>query len=170
MLAFDSKDFQRRRIVQDIDPETKDPYLVEECTFYTPLGVGIEFNDTSAFKDVCIKRVKELAEQFHLTQKRLIYDSCSLREELTHYKAIPFCDQLIQKLTRYIELVHFTYVILPPDQFPTVSVGGYRSPAYEIRSPDFLRNLGPMFPHISAWAYLGKRAMSGELLLDGFNY
>jgi hypothetical protein len=169
LLAFDSKDFLRRRVVQDIDPETKEPFLVEESTFYTPLGVGVEFNDTSAFRDVCVKRVKELAKQFQLTQNRLIYDSYSLREELTHYKAIPFCDQLIQKLTRYIELIHFTYVILPPDQFPTVPVGGYRSPTYNVRSPDFLRNLGPMFPHISAWAYLGRREISGELLLDGFS-
>ena len=169
LLAFDSKDFQRRRIVQDIDPVTKDPYLVEESTFYTPLGVGVQFNDTAAFRDVCVKRVKELAAQFQLTQKRVIYDSYSLREELTHYKAIPFCDQLIQKLTRYIEMIHFSYVILPPDQFPNVTVGGYRSPTQNIRSPDFLRNLGPMFPHISAWAYLGKREISGELQLDGFN-
>jgi len=168
-LAFDSKDFLRRRVVQDIDPETKEPFLVEETTFYTPLGVGVEFNNTSAFKDVCVKRVKELSQQFQLTQKRIIYDSYSLREELTHYKAIPFCDQLVQKLTRYIELVHFTYVILPPDQFPTVPVGGYRSPVYNIRSPEFLRNLGPMFSYISAWAYLGKRSISGELLLDAFN-
>jgi hypothetical protein len=118
---------------------------------------------------VCVKRVQELAMQFNLTQKRLLYDSFSLREELTHYKAIPFCDQLIQRLTRYIELVHFTYVILPPNLYPTVSVGGYRSPTRTVRSPDFLRSLGPMFPHISAWSYLGKRAISGELQLDGFN-
>ena len=90
MLAFDSKYFQRRRIVQDIDPVTKDPYLVEESTFYTPLGVGVQFNDTAAFRDVCVKRVKELAAQFQLTQKRIIYDSYSLREELGHYKPYLF--------------------------------------------------------------------------------
>lgn len=168
VLAFDSKDFARRRIIQDTDPETNEPFIKEESTFYTPLGVGIEFNDTAAFRDVCVKRVRELADQFQLTQKRLIYDSYSLREELAHYRAIPFCDQLIQKLTRYIELIHFTYVILPPDEFPVVPVGGYRSPAYMVRSPEFLRNLGPMFPHISAWSYMGKRAISGELQLDGF--
>ena len=65
--------------------------------------------------------------------------------------------------------MHFTYVILPPNLYPTVSIGGYRSPSRSIRSPDFLRCLGPMFPHISAWSYLGKRAIPGELQLDGFN-
>jgi hypothetical protein len=169
LLAFDSKDFLRRKLIYDINPETKEPFLTEEASFYTPLGVGVEFNDTSAFRNVCVKRVQELVTQFNLTQKRLLYDSYSLREELSHFKAIPFCDQLIQKLTRYIELVHFTYVILPPNQYPTVSVGGYRSPTNTVRSPDFLRSLGPMFPHISAWSYLGKREISGELQLDGFN-
>jgi hypothetical protein len=169
MLAFDSKEFLRRKLYQVEDPETKEPYLAEECAFYTPLGVGVEFNDTPAFKNVCVKRVQELAKQFKLTQKRLLYDSHSLKEELTHYKAIPFCDQLIQKLHRYIKLIHFTYVILPPNLYPTVTVGGYRSPEYSIKSADFLRNLGPMFSHIAAWSYLGIRSVTGELYLDGFN-
>jgi hypothetical protein len=169
MLAFDSKDFLRRKLYQAEDPETKELFLAEECAFYTPLGVGVEFNDTAAFKDVCVKRVQELATQFKLTQKRLLFDSYSLKEELTHYRAIPFCDQLIQKLHRYIKLVHFTYVILPPNLYPTVTVGGYRSPAYDIKSADFLRRLGPMFSYISAWSYLGIREITGELQLDGFN-
>jgi len=83
MLAFDSKDFLRRKLYQEEDPETKEVFLAEESAFYTPLGVGVEFNDTAAFKDVCVKRVQELATQFKLTQKRLLFDLYSLKEELT---------------------------------------------------------------------------------------
>jgi hypothetical protein len=38
MLAFDSKDFLRRKLVYDVNPETKEPFLAEEASFYTPLG------------------------------------------------------------------------------------------------------------------------------------
>ena len=84
MLAFDSKDFLRRKLVYELNPETKEPFNTEETSFYTPLGVGVEFNDTVAFREVCIKRVQELVTQFNLSQKRLLYDSYSLREELAH--------------------------------------------------------------------------------------
>ena len=115
------------------------------------------------------KKSARASSKFKLTQKRLLFDSYSLKEELTHYRAIPFCDQLIQKLHHYVKLVHFAYVILPPNLYPTVTVGGYRSPAYAIESADFLRSLGPMFSHISAWSYLGIREIAGDLQLDGFS-
>ena len=95
MLAFDSKDFQRRKVFQDEDPETKELILVRETVYYSPLGVGITINDKTSFKEVCIKRVEELSNSFKLQNKRVIYDSNSLREELNHFGAIPFCDQLV---------------------------------------------------------------------------
>jgi len=170
MLAFDSKDFERRKVFQEDDPKTHEPVLTKVTAYYTPLGVGVTFKDQSAFKEVCLKRVEELSDSFNLSQKRIIYDSNSLKEELSHSKAIPFCDQLISKLRRYIESLCFSYVIMPPDLHPTVRVGGYKSPAYEMKSAKFLRNLGPMFPHIAAWSYFGvPREPVAELQLDGFN-
>jgi hypothetical protein len=170
VLAFDSKDFERRKIYQDSDPETHEPFLTEVTKFYTPLGVGVTFKELETFKKVCLTLVEELADSFKLSQKRLLYDSYSLKEELSHMRAIPFCDQLISKLRRYVDSVFFSYVVMPPDTFPTVKVGGYKSPAYEVKSAEFLRNLGPMYPHIAAWSYFGvERESIPEIQLDGFN-
>ena len=59
---------------------------------------------------------------------------------------------------------------MPPDLYPTVKVGGYKSPAYEIKSSIFLRNLGPMYPYIAAWSYFGvPRSNVPEIQLEGFN-
>ena len=170
LLAFDSKDFERRRVFQEDDPETKEPVLKRETVYYTPLGVGVTFKDNSAFKEVCLKSIEELSTSFKLSQKRIMYDSTSLKEELSHFGAIPFCDQLITKLRRYIDSLCFSYVIMPPDLNPTVKIGGFKSPAYEVKSSKFLRNLGPMFPHIAAWSYFGiDRGPVTDLQLDGFN-
>lgn len=170
MLAFDAKDFIRRKIYQEEDPETHEIYLSQAAVFYTPLGVGIKFKNKESFKKVCIKRIGKLAKDFNLSQKRFLYDSNSLKEELSHRRAIPFCDQLVYKLRRYIELVHYTYVVMPPDKFPTVTVGGFKSPRRKIKSAEFLRNLQPMFSHICAWNYFGiKRGKTAAVHLDGFN-
>jgi hypothetical protein len=170
LLAFDSKDFGRRKIIQEVDPVTSEPIVTEMTKYYTPLGVGVRFKDPVAFKDDCLHRIELLANEFELSQKRIMYDSYSLKVELSNTRAIPFCDKLVSKLTEYIDLLHFSYVVMPPDLHPTVKVGGFKSPAYEIRSAVFLRNLAPMFPHIAAWSYFGiEREAEGELLLDGFN-
>lgn len=170
VIAFDSKDFERRRLIQDIDTETKEPVLKEETTFFSPLGVGVKFKNVGTFKKIYLKRIQELVEEFQVSHKRVVYDSYSLKEELSHRKAIPFCDNLIYKLRHYIDSIFFAYVILPPDKFPTVEVGGFKSPSREIKSAVFLRNLAPMFSYITAWAYFGfHRYEKDELHLDSFN-
>lgn len=170
MLAFDSKDFQRTKVFQEDDPETNDPILTRETAFYTPLGVGVTFKNHAEFKQACIKYTQELANSFKLSKKRIIYDSNSLKTELSHFGAIPFCDQLVTKLKRYIDSLCFSYIVMPPDLYPTVKVGGYKSPIYEIKSSNFLRNLGPMYPHIAAWSYFGvPRTIPKEVHLDSFN-
>lgn len=170
MLAFDAKEFNRNKITQEEDPETHELQLKKSSVFYTPLGVGIKIKENTSFTKVCLKRVADLAKQFGLSQKRALYDSNALKEELAHRRALPFCDQLVSKLQRYIECLHFTYVIMPPDQFPTVPVGGLKSPSVNIKSAHFLRCLQPMFSYISAWNYYGKTGRKdSKLLLDGFN-
>lgn len=170
MLAIDSKDFERRKVFWEKDPVTSEPIMKQMTKFYTPLGVGVKFKEHGDFANVCLKRVDELAKEFELSQPRVLYDSYSLRAELSHKRAIPFCDKLVSKLTRYIDLLHFCHVVMPPDLYPTVTVGGYKSPTDEIRSAVFLRNLAPMFSHITAWSYFGiERDTEKEVLLDGFN-
>lgn len=169
LLAFDSKEYIRRKLYQ-IENVAREPILVKDTLYYTPIGVGVTFNDNNAFRDVCLKRIQEVCANFQLPEKRIMYDSTSLKEMLTPAKAIPFCDQLVTKLKRYIESIYFSYVVMPPQQHPTVQVGGNKCPTYEIKSAEFLRNLGPMYSHIAAWSYFGvPRDTINEIYLDGFN-
>jgi hypothetical protein len=170
LLGFDAKEFERRKIIQEENPTTHEIENKRVTVFYSPLGVGVKFKDWDAFRGVCLKRTLELASEFELSQKRIMYDSQSLKEELSHRRAIPFCDKLIQQLRRYIELLHFTFVVMPPADVPFVTVGGTKSPLREVKTAEFLRNLQPMFSHIAAWNYFGKvREGDAEVQLDGFN-
>ena len=72
MLAFDAKEFIRRKIYQEEDPETHELYLSQTAVFYTPLGVGIKFKNKESFKKICIKRISKLAKDFNLSQKRFL--------------------------------------------------------------------------------------------------
>jgi hypothetical protein len=169
MLAFDSKDYIRRKVYQTQDIVTQEPITIKDTVYYSPIGVGVKFGDHDAFKTVCLKRVEELANSFQIPDKRIMYDSTSLKQLLTPGKALPFCDQLITKLKRYIDSLTFTYVVMPPQEHPTVTVGGNKSPAYDIKSAEFVRCLGPMFTHIAAWSYFGiPREPVEEMQLDGF--
>jgi len=170
MLAFDSKDFLRRKIYQELDIVTKKPRLVKEDAYYSPLGVGVQIEESEEFKVQCLRGIAELATEFQLPQKRLMYDSSYLRKTLSHKVAIPFCDKLITKLKDQIEFLHITYVVMPPDRYPIVKVGGYKSPAYDVKSAEFLRNLQPMFSYLSAWSYFAMpRDNNTEIILDGFS-
>lgn len=170
MLAFDSKEFERKRITQEVDPETHEIRVGRVTTFYSPLGVGVKFKNCEAFKKDCVEQTRKLASEFQIQQKRIMFDSQSLKEELSHRKAIPFCDNLIQRLEPYIELVHFSYVIMPPAEVPIIRVGGLKSPVRDIKCAEFLRNLQPMFSHIAAWSYFGvPRTGEDEIHLDLFN-
>ena len=124
LLGFDAKEFERRKIIQEENPVTHEIDNKRVTVFYSPLGVGVKFKDWGAFRGVCLKRTLELASEFELSQKRIMYDSQSLKEELSHRRAIPFCDKLIQHLRHYIELLHFTFVVMPPADVPFVTVGG----------------------------------------------
>jgi hypothetical protein len=170
LLGFDAKEFERRKIVQEEDPISHELRSKRITSFYSPLGVGVKFTDSGDFKTVCLKRTAELASEFNVSQKRVMYDAQSLKEELSQHRAISFCDNLIQKLRRYIELVHFTFIVMPPADVPVVKVGGLNCPLREVKTAEFLRNLQPMFSYIAAWNYFGK-ARSGEvqLHLDSFS-
>lgn len=170
MLAFDSKDFLRRKIYQELDMTTNKPRLVKEDTYYSPLGVGAQIEDSEEFKTHCLNTISELSTEFQLPQKKLMYDSSYLRKTLSHKVAIPFCDKLITRIKDYIKFLHITYIVMPPDRYPLVKVGGYKSPSYEVKSAEFLRKLQPMFSYISAWSYYAMpRNNNTEIILDGFS-
>jgi len=145
LLGFDAKEFERRKIVQEEDPGTHEIVSKRVTSFYSPFGVGVKFKDWDAFRGVCLERTLELASKFQLSQKRIMYDAQSLKEELSHRRAIPFCDNLIQLLRRYIELVHFTFIVMPPADVPTVKVGGFKSPLREIKTASFSGTFNPCF-------------------------
>ena len=156
--------------MQEEDPVTHEIESKRVTSFYSPLGVGVKFKDWDVFRGVCLERTLELAGKFQLSQKRVMYDAQSLKEELSPRRAIPFCDNLVQQLRRYIELVHFTFIVMPPADVHMVKVGGSKSPLREIKTAEFLRNLQPMFSHIAAWNYFGKeRKRDTEVQLDNFN-
>jgi hypothetical protein len=75
LLSFDAKEFERRKIVQEENPVTHEIEYKRVTVFYSPLGVGVKFKDWDAFRSVCLKRTLELASEFQLSQKRIMYDA-----------------------------------------------------------------------------------------------
>jgi hypothetical protein len=45
VLAFDSKDSEGRRVFQEDDPETKEPVLKKETSYYTALEENLRRRD-----------------------------------------------------------------------------------------------------------------------------
>jgi hypothetical protein len=155
-VAFDASEFHRWKGSKD-DRQT---------IFFTPLGIGVAIKEgkEKKFKTIYHKTRKNLIEDFQIPTKRLVYSNSALWKEIDHIKAIPICDKMVKKLQKTIEYVFCSYVILPPKDIETVTVGGYGSPLEEMPTMNFLRALTPMFSYITAWAHSGKHR------LDDYNY
>lgn len=168
IAAFDAKDFTRSKpIYEPVKGEGLRPRY--EVTFHSPLGVGAIIENQQAFREKFLASVKELAQQFGLRTKRPLYSSHSLKAELGLSAAIAFADDLIQAVQKHIDMLHATFVILPPKDVPTVTVGGYMCPKKEIPTHEFMRVLGPMFSYISAWSYFGKPRGDSIVHVDSFS-
>jgi len=165
ILAFDSKEFKRETYVTEGLKKEKYTH------FYSPLGVGVSFKNDGLFESDYLKTTAKYAESFGIPLSRPFFSSNALKKEmgLGLKKAIPFCDNIVQELESYIKFIHISYVVLPPNKIPTVSVGGDRCPQKKINTRDFLRNLSPAFSYLTAWS-MGERwnLENYELLLDGF--
>jgi len=169
LMSFDAKDFDRPKIIEVSDLANPEKVLKQNKGFYTPLGAGVLFKNEDLFKNAYIEIVQKLSEEFRLPVNLPFCCSNHLKKEIGIKKAIPFCDNLVRELQEYIELVHISYVILPPATIPTVTVGGTKSPEIPINTSDFLRNLSPMFSYITAWNFMRRHKYSGhEILIDGF--
>jgi hypothetical protein len=148
IVAFDSGDFSRRKKVNG----------GREIVFFTPLGVGISVDVKSVekFKSAYLNACKKLAADFNVPTRRVVYSHAGLWKEIGHRRAVPFCDNVIKEVQKFIDLVFVSYVVLPSDEVKSVPVGGYGCPIEDIPTMTFLRNLSPMFSYITAWSYTGR--------------
>jgi len=161
--AFDSKEF--KRVPASWDGNRKD----YGGGFFTPLGVGVVIDDSEEFAEKYFKTTQELTKSFSIANPRLLYSSSTLKNELEYSKATAFAQQLVDAVSEYVSLLHFSYVILPSKSVPEVTLGGNRCPEYKIKTEDFMRNLNPMFSYISAWNYKRYRWKDeSKLLIDSF--
>jgi hypothetical protein len=166
-IGFDGKEFSRKKKVY-APVQGQGLKIHYETGFYTPLGVGVSVSKNKEFDQSWLQETKRLASDFMVQEIRPLYSSYDLKEDLGLKRAIPFCDQLVQSVQKFIDSIFVSYVVLPTDKVPTVRVGGYKCPEEEIPTPDFLRNLGPMFSYITAWAYFGLPREVSSVNIDGF--
>lgn len=164
IVACDSKHFERGRREYSEGSE-------EYFAFKTPLGVAAWFKDDASFHKTFLASSQDLAKSFRLQSARPFYSSELLKEKLGMEKAIAFADQLITSVSKFIGGIHISFVVLPPKQFPTVSVLGYRSTSKEIKTELFFESLGPMFSYLTAYSFLGKPEndqIEWNVLIDSF--
>lgn len=162
IVAFDAGDFSRWKKVED----------QKEIIFFTPLGIGVVIKEgkEKKFNSIYHSSCKKLVEDFKIPTKRLVYSHSNLWKEVGHAKAIPICDKIVTDLQKTIEYIFCSFVILPPKEIETVSVGGYGCPLEKIPTMKFLRALTPMFSYITAWAYSGRHRMEkNEYLIHNFS-
>jgi len=137
--------------------------------YFTPLGVGITFKNDSLFEYAYRAACAQWSAEFGLPANRPVVSSYPVRSQLTLKRAIPLCDRIVKSVADYVDLAYFSWVSLPPSDYPTVQVGGQRSPRLEIPTQKFLRNLAPSFSYITAWSFFGKRNPAEyTALIDGF--
>lgn len=162
IVAFDAGDFLRWKKVEGR----------KEIIFFTPLGIGVvvKKGKEEDFKSVYHRSRKTLMKNFKIPTKRLIYSHSNLWKEVGHAKAIRFCDKIVTDLQETIQKIFCSFVILPPKEFKTVSVGGLGCLLEEIPTMKFLRALTPMFSYITAWAYSGRhRLETNKYLIHNFS-
>lgn len=169
VIAFDAKEFVRTKRVSLESPSSTDLTGRKELAFFTPLGAGVSFVNEQGFINEYLQTVRKLAIDFGVPSRRVIYCSYTLKNEIGLKDAIPFCDNLVQSLRKYIKSIFISYVILPPKKIPYVEVGGYKCPKEQVPTVKFLRNLCPIFSYITAWSFFGRpRSEKYTVLIDGF--
>ncbi len=166
-VGFDGKEFARKKKVHVPIPG-KGLRQSYETGFYTPLGVGVATSKAKEFEESWIRESKRLATEFGIHETRPLHSSYDLKQGIGLPRTIPFCDQLVTSTQKLVDSIFVTYVVMPKDKVPTVMVGGHKCPEEEIPTQDFLRNLGPMFSYITAWAYFGIARDVTTACIDGF--
>lgn len=168
-MSFDAKNFDRSKIIHQENPTDPDNPIKLNKGFFTPLGAGVLYKNPEVFSQCYYQTVQSLAKDFKISISSPFYASSFLKKELGLSKAIPFCDKLVAKMADFIDLIHISYVILPPTQRPTVCVGGNKCPEITMSTIKFLRDLAPMFSYISAWNFVRRhRHKKYDLHIDSF--
>lgn len=160
VLAFDSKEYRRERLIDGI----------MKTTFYTQLGVGVKINDCEKFHSTYRKICREKRISHVIFEDCYIYNPTILSKKYGRDRTSLFLESLIYGLSDYIEEVYFLYVIISPKLYPKIKVGGHYSPTNEIPTFDFLVKLNPMFSYLTAWSYLQDHEPdSEEIWIDAFS-
>jgi len=140
-----------------------------ETRFYTPLGLGVATSSVKDFSEAWLRETKRLASEFQVPAKWPLYSSYDLKTAIGLKAAIPFYDQLVQSTQKFVDSIFVSYVVLPPNNIPTMKVGGQQCPEEDVPTQEFLRKLGPMFSYITAWAYFGRPRQNCDVCVDTFS-
>jgi hypothetical protein len=160
VLAFDSKEYRREKVIDG----------VRQTTFYTPLGVGVKLDDSEEFRLTYRKICREKSVSHVIFEDCDIYSSSLLSKKYERDRASLFLESIIYGISDYIKQVYFLYVIISPEKYPKIKVGGHFSPTAEVSTFDFLKNLNPMFSYITAWDYLQDyKPESESIYIDAFS-
>jgi len=155
--AFDSKEYRRSN-------------KAGEQKFYTPLGCGITVSNVEDFYSIYVEKLRELAIRFGIEKCCGAFSPSEYNKIIGRGKTIRMSDELLTSVQDLIESVYFSYIVLPPEDVPSVEVGGYRSPKIEIKTFEFLKQISSFFSYITAWNYLGIGGRENEqIIIDGFH-
>jgi len=171
VIAFDSKEYNRPKIIDLPDEKILGKNAKVDIGFHSHLGVGILIKHPDVFSKALADIFSDQTKKFNLPLTRRFYSSNDLYSQIGNpRKAIAFCIKTAEQLQEYIELIHFSYIILSRKEFETVPVGGFGCPEIRIPRNDFIRQLGPMFSYITAWSFFMKRPkIDAEFHLDTFH-
>ena len=84
--------------------------------------MGVIILDGDEFVKAFVGKVDELRESFKIKENLPFFSSSHLKQILCMKKAISFADQVINHVQNLIEMVHCSYVILPPKKTSHVEV------------------------------------------------
>lgn len=169
VVAFDAKDFNRSKVEEIRDPDQPEITFKKLRGFFSPLGAGVYFKHDEIFSQEYVQINQKLKKDFKIDNALRFFSSNQLKREIGLSKAIAYANQLIKEIEDFIEMIHISYVVLPPKDVPEVQVGGNRCPIQRQRSEEFVRSLSPSFSYISAWNFIRKRDPDElAILLDGF--
>ena len=169
IAAFDAKQFRRGKPIIISEGNKQ---ITKYVGFNSQLGAGIIVNEPLKFITHYTNINQELMKDFEIHNELPFFSSSHLKATLGISKAIVFADQLITKISKMIESIHCSYLILPPSTIPLVTVGGFKCPTTDIATNQFIDNLGPMFSYLTAHSYLWMRGYQNvsdlELYIDSF--
>jgi hypothetical protein len=168
VIAFDSKDFERPKLI--VDPITGQKHWAGSG-FYSPLGLGVVFSDDKQASSKILAESQRLMPQFRIESLSPLLSGTKSAMKFGFSRVIRFYDTLLQSVQDCIKETFSCHVVLPPAQFPFLDVGGVRCPRTQMKNSAFLRELGPAFSYLTAWYYFGKPGRGDPVChLDSFTH